>query len=242
MSKPLTLVKVIFDHPIKFADLPIWRRALHEFLLKHGTLPFINHQYEYPYLQLKTTFYHDHLQPMLVILGDQAMNIAELFSAKAGPSFRLQKEDQAISIRYISKNQFALRKTSKPNDYRIFNYQIFNERRYEDFQKMTSPEGKDALIREALQGHIETLYKSVGHQPIADSITQMEIQKSKIATINKTRFLCFDLSFASCAFLPEYIGLGNAVSRGYGVVRPIRERTSRQARNRQLGQRAVRAK
>jgi hypothetical protein len=229
MKKTLPIIKVTFDYPITKQELSVFRKGLHNYLrLNCSNLPItlINDDYQYPLMQLRTNFHKDYLQPMLVVIGEAAQVLSKIWNQGDFLSIKLRSTSKKLRIAYLKLSFFKWRCSQELSKYRLFNYQVFNQRRYQDFQNIETNEGLHFLIKEALAGHIQTLYKAIGIKTIPQ-IDNLKILKNSVQAIGNTRFLCINLEFSCNVFLPEHIGLGNAVGRGFGTIRRPRKTLSR---------------
>ena len=230
MKNIVPIVKITFDHKITTSEIPSFRNSLHNALKLHYPafqLSLVNKTYQYPFIQLKTNYNNGILQPMLVGIGAVAKTLSKILEQGDFLPMKLGGGLKKIKIEYIKVSYLNWQASQETKKYRIFNYQAFNQRRYQDFQRIASSQGFLSLIREALEGHIQTLYKAIGTTGLIPQIEDVKILKSSTQAIGNTRFLCFNLEFVGNVFLPEHIGLGNAVGRGFGTIRRPRKTLSR---------------
>jgi len=92
-----------------------------------------------------------------------------------------------------------------------------NQANYKDYISLTSLKDKEGLLIKCLIGNILSFAKGVGYQ-IPDTIQpEINLQPTKVR-LKGIEVIGFTGSFTVNFNLPDLIGLGKSVSRGYGTI------------------------
>lgn len=95
----------------------------------------------------------------------------------------------------------------------------------ENYQKFlgTPAEKKETMLKKTLIGHILAFFKGVGHWEKSDiSILPIYLQPVT-ARFKDRQMMMFKGEFVSNVRLPDYIGLGKSVSRGFGTIMKVKD-------------------
>jgi len=97
-----------------------------------------------------------------------------------------------------------------------------NERNYEKYQKLGSWAKRKALLEKILIGNIISMSKGLGYtvpSPIEVNILKLKEVNTSLKGNPMLGFLGeFEVNFE----IPDYLGIGKSVSRGFGTVKKIR--------------------
>ena len=179
--------------------------------LLHNHLESGENNYHYPLVQYKVV----KNTPMLVginkggeLLTTLFLKIKELnISGHIYPVYHKNIENKVYEINVI-------------DDLTQYNFETLwmglNQKNYEIYS-LSSEEDKNKLLKKILIGNILSFYKGI------DFFTDKKIMLTLNYKEKKTKFkdktmIAFAGNFTTNAFLPDYIGLGKAVSRGFGVI------------------------
>ncbi|GJM34629.1 MAG: hypothetical protein DHS20C18_36300 [Saprospiraceae bacterium] len=178
-----------------------------------------NHQedgrpiYRYPLIQYKVV----RRKPMLVGLGEGATLLIRHFL-----------EVQALDIdglhlpihnKEVKSKEIMIGVRGLEHRYGFENpWFALNQDNYQRFRKMTPSEQKESLCK-VLTGHILAFFKGIGHWEEQEIKTEPIELESINAKFKNQPMMMFKGSFISNAQLPDFIGLGKSVSRGYGTIR-----------------------
>ncbi len=106
-------------------------------------------------------------------------------------------------------------------NYRFVNlWMALNQQNYEAYQKMNDEEKQDKL-RRILIGNIIAFFKAVGYQEEQQIMVHLQIEEAHDTHFKDQRMKAFKGSFVSNVLLPDYIGLGKSVARGFGVIQQM---------------------
>ncbi len=213
---------------IQFADLRLPRREAAKLRGYFGTLfkthsPLLhNHyadgslRYGYPLVQYKI------INQIPVLLGLQAgagllqglfLQIREL---------RLSGKTYPLAGKRLQTKSAPLGTAPQLQQYRFASpWLALNEQNHKQWLGDT-PAQQQQLLPRILTGNMLSFYKGVGlrlqaHQRI---LVHAQLQPTQVQFKNNT-MAAFTGQFTTNALLPEGIGLGKAVSRGFGCVHPV---------------------
>ncbi len=95
-------------------------------------------------------------------------------------------------------------------------WMALNENNYRNYVKSNQSE-KEKLLKKVLTGNILSFYKGINYWTKQEILLKTRLEEHKTQFKDKT-MLAFRGSFVCNAILPDYIGLGKAVSRGFGTI------------------------
>ena len=96
-------------------------------------------------------------------------------------------------------------------------WMALNQKNYERFMK-GSKESNDKLLKSILIGNILSLAKSLGYEIKARVYVKPKLSISK-ANFKSNSMITFRGSFIVNFHIPDYLGIGKSVSRGFGTVK-----------------------
>jgi len=217
--KKLRVAKIQFDEPIKGKDISRFRSAIIDKLENANEL-FHNHQedgyrYSYPLIQYKRI----NQKAAIVCLEDGVESIQEFFKQN---DWKLNFGDSQVNfeLKDLHMNQFNLQIWDRYFHYNIFKWLALNQKNYEKYMGLPGEEERLYFLGNILRGNIISFCKGIGFDAQKEiKVDIEEIIRSKVLPFKGIKLQAFDASFKTNMFLPEYIGLGKGVSRGYGIVR-----------------------
>ncbi len=214
---------------ISFPDIPLRTRDGHKLRGFFGNLfrehsPLLhNHfddgrlRYAYPLVQYKVIDGVAHL----IGLQQGAKLLANLF-LKIN---KLNIDGKTYNV--FSKN-IVLRKiflnNAKNYEYKyefLTPWMALNQKNFEKFTNSGYQE-KINLLKKILIGNILTFYKGIGYYIDFQIYTKIKLSR-KITKFKNKKMIAFTGYFVSNAPLPDFIGLGKSVARGFGTIRKISE-------------------
>jgi len=208
---------------IKFPEINLQTRDAHKLRGYFGNVfkeysPLLHNHFEdgknryvYPLVQYKVI----KNIPVLMGLSDGAKLLIDLF-------LKIKKIDiNRKSIEILSKNieskTFEISETDELFEYRFETlWMALNENNYKKFLN-GSGEEKDKLLKTILTGNILSFYKGIGFW-VKQKILLKPTLYEKSTKFKDQNMIAFSGSFVANVVLPDYIGLGKAVSRGFGTV------------------------
>jgi len=238
--KKLRVMKVAFDTTIEPYEIPAFRGAIaskvgleHEWFHNHNNaglkeLPAHVDAYtedqqqfhnRYPLIQYKISANRHQMRPMMMCLGE-CVEEAHKFFSKSDWTVNLNGRLQTLSISDLQVKQYNIRTWDQEFYYNIFRWQALNSDNWREYQQLEGIVEQTQLLENILAGHIKAFVQGIGWD-ITETITPkiLHIKNEKWISYKKVKVKCFDLSFKTNVFLPEFIGLGKGVAKGLGVVR-----------------------
>ncbi|PSR11369.1 MAG: DNA repair protein [Bacteroidetes bacterium] len=212
---------------ITFSDLRLSQRDGHKLRgyfsqqFGEGSDLWHNHRadgrpiYRYPLIQYKVL----HQTPMLIGIGDGAPLLMQHF-------LEVQQLDidgwvLPVLSKQINSRQLEVGVVAEVQHYRFVSpWFALNQKNHSLYQAAATADERQAILRRILISNILSFFKGVGHwedQPIQ---LELDTLKPVKATFKNQSMLMFLGGFTANIVLPEYIGLGQSVSRGYGSIQP----------------------
>lgn len=222
--KTIKLIHIKFNlHPINANTLPSveqFRSGIISYLGKnfinlhnHNENKFI---YKYPGIQFKlyNNFYY------ILAINRSADDLLE----------QVEKKDFIFSTKYFEIKEsptynLKLQKINiidKPIQYKVSRWFSLNEKNFEIFNNEPSLINRISMLEKILSANILSFAKGIEwtiDKPINTSI--ISINKSEFAQFKNIRVQTFDVIFNTNVILPNLIGLGKSVSKGFGIVTKI---------------------
>lgn len=171
--------------------------------------------YEYPTIQYKI---HDS-KAIILAIGDRAISVLRkvvlnLEELKLGGNTYILRE---INARYADAD-FGLLSNEKTHRYRFISpWLALNEKNYQKFKGASLTERR-TLLTSILIGNLLSISKNLGYE-VPDTI-QVEIELYPLKVLYKdVPLLGFKGLFESNFLIPDYLGVGKAVSHGFGTVK-----------------------
>jgi len=168
-------------------------------------------RYRYPLVQYKVI---DH-QPLLTGIGEGAALLVELFLKIK--ELHIHGEIYPILSKNIENRIIRISDTNELFSYTFKTlWMALNEKNHANYLK-SSREEKDKLLKKILIGNILSFYKGIGFTARREILLTVSL-KEKSTKFKDIEMRAFSGSFVCNAVLPDYIGLGKAVSRGFGTI------------------------
>lgn len=125
-------------------------------------------------------------------------------------------------VGYPSIQYYPIGITQAQNEYRLYKWIAFNEQLYQQWQAATNLPQRMALLQKALHNHL--VYLSFVLLP--GNTTQIECRlidlcHKKWMPCYKHKALTFDVVFSTNLLIPPNLGIGKAVSLGFGKQIPV---------------------
>ncbi|RLC16381.1 MAG: hypothetical protein DRI57_11310 [Deltaproteobacteria bacterium] len=211
----------IFDFEMERRQIPGFRGAVIKKVGEENVL-FHNHLgeqflYGYPLIQYKTI----QRNPAMVCINQGTEEIIKFFE-KVNWDLTIYGERIETEIRHISFDYFQCGLSPVLLRYKIWNWFALNEENYAKFSAMNSDAEKIEKLRRILIGNMLSYAKGI--QWNVDGEIRVEIARlprHRLLSFKRYRMAGFDLEFATNMVLPDFIGLGKSVSRGFGLIRRI---------------------
>ena len=208
---------------IKFPEIKLQTRDAHKLRGYFGNVfkehsPLLhNHfddgktRYAYPLVQYKVI----KNIPVLMGLSDGAKLLIDLFLKIK--KINISGKNHEILSKNIESKTFEVTETNQLFEYRFETlWMALNENNYRKYIN-AEPEEKQQLLNKTLTGNILSFYKGIGFWT-QQTILIKPTLREKSTKFKDRNMIAFSGSFVSNAMLPDYIGLGKAVSRGFGTI------------------------
>ena len=217
----IRLFIVIFDFEIKRREIPAFRGAIikqvgHEHILFHNHYGK-NFRYGYPLIQYKLIGRN----PAIVCINSGYDNSLKLFEEMQW-NFNIKDKNIRADIRHLSFDYFECKLCDNPVKYRIQNWFALNEQNYNKFKKIKTVSDRKTFIEKILIGNILSFAKGINwtiDEPIKVSIKFLA--NHRLFNFKNSKMTGFDLNFSTNVLLPDNIGLGKSVSRGFGMIKKV---------------------
>lgn len=168
--------------------------------------------YRYPLIQYKVVG----REPMVTGLGEGAQLLTRHFLDVQ--ELHIDGLRIPVQSKQIKSHKVEIGVNGALHHYRFANpWFALNQDNFQLYKKASSAE-QQQLLQRLLTGHILAFYKGIGHweeQSIATTFIELQ---PLTAQFKNQPMLMFKGLFVTNARLPEYIGLGKSVSRGFGAV------------------------
>jgi hypothetical protein len=222
MKKIRTLL-VTFSNDIGFAPITSFRGAViekvgRENLLFHNHLSDDTFVYKYPLIQYKKISG----QPAIFCVDVGVDEIHKLFGQRSW-TIDLKGVKVDLKVDRLDMKSTILNVWEKTFDYNLWNWQALNEENWANYQKLDNMVDKITMLQKILTANILSFAKGIDwhiDQPVKVILRDVKLERnSKMKDINVRTF---EVDFRSNVFLPDFMGLGKGVSKGFGTVRKIR--------------------
>ncbi len=176
------------------------------------------HIYRYPLIQFKLV----DQTPCIIALTEKAIQIfMQIFMT-------LDKVDIEGKVIPINEKNLKIENTDFGFSPETFMYEFkslwlaLNQHNYNLFTEMADSRDKKSLLKKILTGNILSCAKYLGCHLERDQRieTDLSIKPSK-TTLKGKSMIGFKGIFKTNFLLPDYIGLGKSVSRGFGTIQKI---------------------
>lgn len=211
---------------IRFPEIQLRTRDAHKLrgyfgnLFKEKSELLHNHmgngklRYDYPQVQYKVI----DRTPMLVAVKDGAELLPELFLKIK--ELKIGQEVIPVHQKNIEAKQLEIGATE---DLREFQFQTLwmslnqkNHQRYEN----SDPEKQKKLLERILIGNFLSFFKGMDHF-IEEQIEVDAKFQEKQTRFKNNIMVAFEGSFKTNLVLPDFIGLGKSVARGFGTIKRV---------------------
>ncbi len=220
MPKLQTLILTLGDEKFFRRDVPKLRgyfaSKFPEYIELHHHIEAKKYVYSYPLVQYKVI--DD--KPTIVGIGDGAEILKQIYNQVN----EMTIGDVTIPIheKKIVVNEADFGLTGELHFYRFLSPWLgLNQKNYKLFQDNSDPEFRFDLLNRVLIGNMISLSKALGYtvpgRILVSADTRLRLIKLK--GVDMSGFTGF---FAANFLLPDFIGIGKSVSRGFGTVQQIK--------------------
>ncbi|MCK5176801.1 MAG: hypothetical protein KAQ92_03685 [Candidatus Aenigmarchaeota archaeon] len=185
-----------------------------QLLHQHNASKFI---YKYPLVQYKII----ENNPMIIGINEGADVLMEIYN-KYGNKIKIKEQEYEIVEQNISIKQEEFKLSDKIHIYEFMTpWFALSQKNYELF-KDTNKEEKQEFLNKIATANILSIAKSLDYV-VAETIkacVEVKIRKSVLKGIPIMAFVGkLHVNF----LIPDYIGIGKSVSRGFGTLKQIRK-------------------
>lgn len=209
------------DYLLREHQIPQLRRFVNLFVGQDNDL-FHNHRdahryhYRYPLVQYKT----DEGKAAVLGMGDAGMAAIGQLAAHTGFRDRCAEWLGDGSIWQEEHTEDLVLTNTAKTEHRLENYLALNEANYSLWQQNPSLVFRASLLERCLTGHILKFATAIRWQlpPRSLQVELLDYRTYPLRLFDAT-LMGFDVLFRTNITLPEGIGLGKAVSHGFGQIK-----------------------
>jgi len=171
--------------------------------------------YRYPLVQYKMI----NGAPMVIGINDGAEILKQIYDKY--DKIKLGEEIYEIVEKGISVRNQEFGLSDKFHSYEFATpWLALNQENYMKYYGLKSHENRNEFLRKTLIGNLLSMSKTLDYQ-VPDKIkcdVDVKIRKSRLKDVNVMTFIG---GFCANFIMPEYLGIGKSVSRGFGTVKQL---------------------
>jgi hypothetical protein len=217
--KSVRTLVVRFDLPLRPFEISAFRGAIIEKVGREHIL--FNHHisdnkflYRYPLIQYKSI----NRQPTILCLGEGVDEIHKLFN-KSHWDIDLNGRKAVLTIDEMRFGNATLNVLDNVFNYQLHNWLALSEKNFQRYKNLNNEIEQIEMLEKILVGNILSFAKGMEWEITEQIKVRIQnIRKNKNLKYKSTHLLAFTIDFSTNVDLPQYIGLGKGVSRGYGVL------------------------
>ncbi len=218
------LICVQFDSVhLRSFDIPKFRGYLSEkyssYNLIHNHLEDNRLRYAYPQIQFKTI----NNKPVIIGLGEGIEILKKVFLDIQ--ELKINQERLQINEKSVMLREWKLGQTEEQVKYRFISpWMALNQENHKKYIHLSWHE-KRSFLERILAGNLKSLAK--GFQYFIPDFDNLHVQldlKPVTRNFKNIKMTCFSGTFQTNFFIPDHLGLGKQVARGFGVVERLKEK------------------
>lgn len=187
-------------------------------LLFHHHLSDDTFLYKYPLIQYKKIG----RQPGIFCIDAGVDEIHKLFGHRSW-TILLQGQPMDLKVDRLDMKTTNLNVWEKRFRYSLWNWQALNEDNWKKYTALESMVDKVAMLEKILTANILSFAKGIDwHITAPVQVTIQDVKQERDARMKDIKVRTFEVDFYCNVFLPDYLGLGKGVSKGFGTVRQIK--------------------
>ncbi|OPZ83466.1 MAG: hypothetical protein BWY74_04443 [Firmicutes bacterium ADurb.Bin419] len=217
----LHILKITFEgNKIKSREIPRVRGFIAskfpEYLELHNHVGDKSYQYGYPMVQYKTF----NGTPGVIAINEASSTLIKVFN----DIDQLDLKEEVIDIVergfIVKKHEFGT--TDSLISYRFVSpWVALNQKNFDIYQKADDT-GKVDILKKILVGNIISMSKYLGYTVDKQLMTLIKMKPIAVNFKNK-EMIGFTGEFMINFEIPDYLGLGKSVSRGFGTIMRVKE-------------------
>ncbi len=226
----LTSTQQIQICKVQFPEIELRTRDAHKLRGYFGHLfkehsPLLSNHYEdgslryrYPLVQYKVI----DKTPFLLGINEGGKLLTQLF-LKIN-QIDINGKNYAIHSKNISNQTYEVGFSEDLNEYQFKTLWLaLNQNNFQKYTVFKTETEKDDMLKRILIGHVLSLFRNIGVElkPKERLMTKLNVKQKQTKFKDKS-MLAFSGSFVINALLPDDIGLGKSVSRGFGNLVKVR--------------------
>ncbi len=221
-------LKIVFDIPLRPDQIKYWRGAIAEYAgweddRFHNHIEAHTYRYRFPTIMYRS----EHNQAALWAWGEGVEAIQEMLLS---PKNVLTMQGKTYRLHLIERHilDIPLSMSDQSHPYFLHNWLALNEENFKKWDNLPSLTARTAMLEQVLASNIIAFAKAIHWQlPQRLEVTLLQIRSTHTVPHKGVPMVAFDVSFSANIVLPDGLGLGKAVSMGYGVVEPLRPKRPR---------------
>lgn len=191
-----------------FGNLFIERSPLLHNHFEDGTL-----RYKYPLVQYKVI----DGEPFIVAIDEGATLLRKLFFEIR--EIVIEGETFPITEKFIGSDSKYIGVDDELHTYFFTtNWMALNEENFTKYKDMSHNLERNDFLKKILIGNLLSLFKSLGHHEEQKIMAIVDVRGDH-SNFKENRMLVFKGEFTTNVLLPSLIGIGKAVSRGFGTIK-----------------------
>lgn len=209
---------------IRFPEIQLETRDAHKLRGYFGTLfqdhsPLLHNHlqtgesaYRYPLVQYKVL---DSI-PVLVGINEGADLLTSLFLKIK--ELKIGERSYSVLQKNIESKMVTIGLCDDLHAYRFQTlWMALSQRNYAEYLSEVA-EQQTKLLKAILTGNILSFFKSMNYRAEANIMVNLKITAERETQFKNNAMLAFEGVFISNVLLPDYIGLGKSVARGFGAI------------------------
>jgi Cas6b C-terminal domain/Cas6b N-terminal domain len=232
--KTIKILNATFDIPLLPHQLPKWRGALAEHAGWEDER-FHNHQgeksrvhYRYP-----SVCYRAQGEKAALWAFEEGVTAIQDMLLRSDGTLRMDGKTHRLRIDEFDIKDYPLSMTDIPQPYFLKNWLALNEDNFKTWDKLPSLTARTAMLEQILASNIIAFAKAIKWQPPQRlEVSLIQMRSTHTVPHKGVPMVAFDVSFSANITLPEGLGLGKAVSHGFGVVAPLIVKEDKKKRTR----------
>ena len=204
--------KPIYEDPSKLRGF--FATKFTEYILLHHHTNADRFLYKYPLVQYKTI----NKKPTILGINQGAEVLKEIYDKC--DKIRLGDNIYNIYERSITVKNEEFGISEKFHAYNFITpWFALNQKNYQKFYSLDR-EGQQNLLRKTLVGNILSISKTLNYQVSSEIKADVRVRPKK-SELKGVKIMAFSGDFIVNFTLPDYIGIGKSVSRGFGAIKKI---------------------